>query len=126
MARNPEHRYSTGQETCEALTQAIEAQNNFAASMTPPTGVMSPTQINQPFVHKESLVTQVSGRFVEGHVEGRAEDFVEDFIQEPVKKRKSKTKDDKKQKSEIKIKEKEEKLKKKKAKHQAMTLIAVN
>ncbi len=85
MARNPEHRYATGQETCEALTQAIEAQNNFVDSMTPSTGVMSPSRINQPFVHKESLVTQNSELLVEDH----AENFVEDFIQEPVKKRKS-------------------------------------
>ena len=85
MARNPEHRYSTGQETCEALTQAIEAQNNFAASMTPPTEVISTARLNQPFIHKESSVTQIS----ELSVEDRAEDFVEDFIQEPVKKRKS-------------------------------------
>ena len=85
MARNPEHRYATGQETCEALTRAIETQNSFADSMTPPTGVMSPSRINQPFVHKESLVTQNSELPVEDH----AENFVEDFIQEPVKKRKS-------------------------------------
>ncbi len=113
MARNPEHRYSTGQETCEALTQAIEAQNNFAASMTPPTGVMSPTQINQRFTHKESLVTQSSGLSVEERVDGHDEDFFEDFIQEPVKKRKSKKKVDKKQKSQIKIKEKDLKRQKK-------------
>ena len=85
MARNPEHRYATGQETCEALTRAIETQNSFADSMTPPTGVMSPSRITQPFVHKESLVTQNSELPVEDH----AENFVEDFIQEPVKKRKS-------------------------------------
>ena len=116
MARNPEHRYSTGQETCEALTQAIEAQNNFAASMTPPTGVMSPMQINQPFAHKESLVTQSSGLSVEERIDGHSEDFFEDFIQEPVKKRKSKTKVDKTQKSQIKIKEKDLKRQKKRSK----------
>ena len=116
MARNPDHRYSTGQETCDALTQAIEAQNNFAASMTPPTGVMSPTQINQPFIHKESLVTQISGRFVEGHVDDRVEDFVEDFIQEPVKKRKSKKKVSKSQKNEEKIVKKDFKNQKKRSK----------
>ncbi len=116
MARNPDHRYSTGQETCDALTQAIEAQNKFAASMTPPTGVMSPTQINQPFIHKESLVTQISDRFVEGHVDDRIEDFVEDFIQEPVKKRKSKKKVSKAQKNEKKNVKKDFKNQKKRSK----------
>ena len=115
MARNPDHRYSTGQETCDALTQAIEAQNNFAASMTPPTGVMSPTQINQPFIHKESLVTQISGRFVEGHVDDRVEDFVEDFIQEPVN-TKSKKKVSKAQKNEKKNVKKDFKNQKKRSK----------
>ncbi len=115
MARNPDHRYSTGQETCDALTQAIEAQNNFAASMTPPTGVMSPTQINQPFIHKESLVTQISDRFVEGHVDDRIEDFVEDFIQEPVK-TKSKKKVSKAQKNEKKNVKKDFKNQKKRSK----------
>ncbi len=95
MARNPEHRYSTGQETSEALTKAIEAQNNYVTSMTPPSGVKSPTPTNQPFAHKESLISQVS--------ELPVEDFAEDFIQVPNKKRRSKNKVEKKQKNETKI-----------------------
>jgi len=102
MARNPEHRYSTGQETSEALTKAIDAQNNYVTSMTPPSGVKSPTPINQPFMHKESLISQIS----ELPVEDRFENQVEDFIQVPDKKRRSKNKVDKKQKNEMKINEK--------------------
>ena len=102
MARNPEHRYSTGQETSEALTKAIDAQNNYVTSMTPPSGVKSPTPISQSFMHKESLISQIS----ELSVEGRVEDQVEDFIQAPDKKRRSKKKVDKKQKNEMKINEK--------------------
>jgi serine/threonine protein kinase len=108
MARNPEHRYSTGQETSEALTKAIEAQNNYVTSMTPPSGVKSPPPINQSFVHKESLISQIS--------EPPVENFVEDFIQEPDKKRKSKKKVAKKQKSEMKMKEKDLKRKKNRSK----------
>ena len=89
MARNPEHRYSTGQETSEALTKAIDAQNNYVTSMTPPSGVKSPTPISQPFVHKESLISQIS--------EVPVEDFIDDFIQVPDKKRRSKKKVEKKQ-----------------------------
>ncbi len=106
MARNPEHRYSTGQETSEALTKAIDAQNNYVTSMTPPSGMMSPTQLNQSFMHKESLISQISELPVEGRAEDRFEDQVEDFIQVPDKKRRSKNKVDKKQKIEMKINEK--------------------
>ena len=105
MARNPEHRYSSGQETSEALTKAIEAQNNYVTSMTPPSGVKSPPPINQPFAHKESLISQVSELPVEDRLEGRVEDFAEDFIQVPDKKRRSKKKVEKKQKNEMKINE---------------------
>jgi serine/threonine protein kinase len=106
MARNPEHRYLTGQETSEALTKAIEAQNNYVTSMTPPSGVKSQTPINQSFMHKESLISQISELPVEGQAEDRFEDQVEDFIQVPDKQRRSKNKVDKKQKNEMKINEK--------------------
>lgn len=89
MARNPEHRYSTGQETSDALTQALDAQNKHATSMTPSDGVKSPLQVDKPIARKESLVSQIS--------EPPVEDFAEDFIQEPVKKRRSEKKLEKKE-----------------------------
>lgn len=116
MARNPEHRYSSGQETSEALTKAIDAQNNYVTSMTPPSGVKSPTPISQPYVYKESLISQISGPSVEGSVDDHAEDFAEDFIQLPDKKRRSKKKIEKKQKDEIKINEKDLRRQKKRSK----------
>ena len=116
MARNPEHRYSSGQETSEALTKAIDAQNTYVTSMTPPSGVKSPTPISQPYVYKESLISQISGPSVEGSVDDHAEDFAEDFIQLPDKKRRSKKKIEKKQKDEIKINEKDLRRQKKRSK----------
>lgn len=116
MARNPEHRYSSGQETSEALTKAIDAQNNYVTSMTPPSGVKSPTPISQPYVYKESLISQISGPSVEGSVDDHAEDFAEDFIQLPDKKRRSKKKIEKKQNDEIKINEKDLRRQKKRSK----------
>ena len=116
MARNPEHRYSSGQETSEALTKAIDAQNNYVTSMTPPSGVKSPTPISQPYVHKESLISQISGPSVEGSVDDHAEDFAEDFIQLPDKNRRSKKKIEKNQKDEMKIKEKDLRRQKKRSK----------
>lgn len=89
MARNPEHRYSTGQETSDALTQALDAQNKHATSMTPSDGVKSPLQVDKPIARKESLVSQISEPLVE--------DFSEDFIQEPVKMRRSEKKFEKKE-----------------------------
>ena len=109
MARNPEHRYSSGQETSEALTKAIDAQNNYVTSMTPPSGVKSPPPTSQPFAHKESLISQISELPVDDRVErsvdDHAEDFAEDFIQAPDKKRRSKKQAEKKQKDEMKISE---------------------
>jgi len=109
MARNPEHRYSSGQETSEALTKAIDAQNNYVTSMTPPSGVKSPPPTSQPFAHKESLISQISELPVDDRVErsvdDHAEDFAEDFIQVPDKKRRSKKQAEKKQKDEMKINE---------------------
>ena len=109
MARNPEHRYSSGQETSEALTKAIDAQNNYVTSMTPPSGVKSPPPTSQPFAHKESLISQISelpiDDRVERSVDDHAEDFAEDFIQAPDKKRRSKKQAEKKQKDEMKISE---------------------
>jgi len=109
MARNPEHRYSSGQETSEALTKAIDAQNNYVTSMTPPSGVKSPPPTSQPFAHKESLISQISELPVDDRVErsvdDHAEDFAEDFIQVPDKKRRSKKQAEKKQKDEMKISE---------------------
>lgn len=89
MARNPEHRYSTGQETSDALTQALDAQNKHATSMTPSDGVKSPLQVDKPIARKESLVSQISEPLVE--------DFSEDLIQEPVKMRRSEKKFEKKE-----------------------------
>jgi serine/threonine protein kinase len=109
MARNPEHRYSSGQETSEALTKAIDAQNNYVTSMTPPSGVKSPPPTSQPFAHKESLISQISELPVDDRVErsvdDHAEDFAEDFIQAPDKKRRSKKQAEKKQKDEMKFNE---------------------
>jgi serine/threonine protein kinase len=113
MARNPEHRYSSGQETSEALTKAIDAQNNYVTSMTPPSGVKSPPPTSQPFAHKESLISQISELPVDDRVErsvdDHAEDFAEDFIQVPDKKRRSKKQAEKKQKDEMKKRNKRSK-----------------
>ena len=61
MARQPEHRYATGQETADALTQAIDAQNNHTTSLTPPTGSASQkphAPLNQVVERKERPVVQ--------------------------------------------------------------------
>ena len=54
MARQPEHRYATGQETADALTKAIDAQNEHTTSLTPPSGAASPKS--------QAPLTQISER----------------------------------------------------------------
>ncbi|NBQ03842.1 MAG: serine/threonine protein kinase [Actinobacteria bacterium] len=62
LARNPDHRYATGEETRVALMQALSAQNDYTTSMTPPSGATPPKPLRRAMTSDESSVAQIPGQ----------------------------------------------------------------
>ena len=62
LARNPDHRYATGEETRIALMQAITAQNDHTTSMTPPSGATPPKPMRRAMTSDESSVARIAGQ----------------------------------------------------------------
>ncbi|MEY4404720.1 MAG: hypothetical protein RI976_651 [Actinomycetota bacterium] len=62
LARNPDHRYATGEETRVALMQALSAQNDFTTSMTPPSGATPPKPLRRAMTSDESSVARIPGQ----------------------------------------------------------------
>jgi len=62
LARNPEHRYPTGEETRVALVQALSAQHDHTTSMTPPAGATPPKPLRRAMTSDESSVGRIPGQ----------------------------------------------------------------
>ncbi|MBM3805733.1 MAG: serine/threonine protein kinase [Actinobacteria bacterium] len=62
LARNPEHRYPTGEEARVALVQALSAQHDHTTSMTPPTGATPPKPLRRAMTSDESSVARIPGQ----------------------------------------------------------------
>ena len=62
LARNPDHRYATGEETRVALVQAISAQNDHTTSMTPPSGATPPKPLRRVMTSDESSIGRIPGQ----------------------------------------------------------------
>jgi hypothetical protein len=62
LARNPDHRYATGEDTRVALMQALTAQNDYTTSMTPPSGATPPKPLRRAMTSDESSVAQIPGQ----------------------------------------------------------------
>jgi len=62
LARNPDHRYATGEETRIALVQALSAQNDHTTSMTPPSGATPPKPMRRVMTSDESSVAPIPGQ----------------------------------------------------------------
>jgi len=52
LARNPEHRYATGEETRAALMAAASRQQDVTTTMTPPAGVSTPSPTDASLVRE--------------------------------------------------------------------------
>jgi len=62
LARNPEHRYPTGEEARVALVQALSAQHDHTTSMTPPAGATPPKPLRRAMTSDESSVARIPGQ----------------------------------------------------------------
>lgn len=60
LARNPDHRYASGEETRTALMDAISAQHDHTTSMTPPSGARAPKPNRQVITPDEPAVDSSS------------------------------------------------------------------
>lgn len=62
LARNPDHRYASGEETRVALVQALTAQNDHTTAMTPPSGAIPPKPLRRVMTSDESSVAKIPGQ----------------------------------------------------------------